>query len=191
MSSQRSEGLSSSSSEATPNTATVETTTSPLTFPDEFDMSGSWKRKAEHDSGGWVNDAERMVWLENSDEPRRVVFVLSGHVLRAECDCPAHHYDDWCAHVASCWWDWCNRGLAVTHLQTGREYDAPPSWLQVAEWGDAREYEGLSAGELDAYLTCELGECGVREYARKTERSPGTVGNQLRWAREKVGGEQA
>ncbi|MXR52302.1 sigma-70 family RNA polymerase sigma factor [Halovenus sp. WSH3] len=61
----------------------------------------------------------------------------------------------------------------------------------MAERGDAREFAGLTPKELDAYLTCELGECGVREYARETGRAPGTVGNQLRWAREKVGGEQA
>ncbi|MBO4248882.1 hypothetical protein IL252_13745 [Halomicrobium sp. IBSBa] len=50
--------------------------------------------------------------------------------------------------------------------------------------------EGLTPAELDAYLTCEWGDVGVREYARQTDRSPGTVGNQLRWAREKVGGQR-
>ena len=181
----------SKSDESTPDTQTIETTTSPFTFPDEFDMSGSWERKHEHDSGGWINDAERMVWLANSDEPHRVVFVLSGRVLRVNCDCAAHHYDDWCAHVASCWWDWITDDLAVSHLQTGREYDTPPEWLRVAVEGQPEQFDGLTSAELDAYLTCELGDTGVREYARLTDRAPGTIGNQLRWAREKVGGEQA
>jgi hypothetical protein len=40
---------------------------------------------------------------------------------------------------------------------------------------------------LDAYLTCELGTTGVREYAHKTDRAPGTVGNLLARARRKEG----
>ena len=115
MSSQRSEGTPSSTGESTPDLATIETTTSPLTFPDEFAMSGSWERKFERDRGGWINDPERMVWLANSDKPHRVTFVLVGAVLRVDCDCTAHHYDDWCAHVAKCWWEWVTGPLTVTH----------------------------------------------------------------------------
>ena len=77
----------SKSDESTPDTAYIETTTSPISFPDSFDTSGSWDRKTEHDKGGWINDAERMVWLENSDEPHRVVFVLSGRTLRVPSRC--------------------------------------------------------------------------------------------------------
>ena len=162
---------------------------SPIHFPQEFEMGGSWERKFEHDRGGPINDAERMVWLENSDEPHRVVFVLSGRTLRVDCDCTAHHYDGWCAHIASCWWDWITDDLVVRHLQTDREYEQPPEWLRVQLDGEPETYNGLTSAELDAYLTCELGDRGVREYARLTDRAPGTVGNLLRRAREKAGGQ--
>lgn len=57
----------SSQSEATPDLATIETTTSPLTFPDGFENGESWQRaQTEADQGGWINDAERMVWLDGS-----------------------------------------------------------------------------------------------------------------------------
>jgi len=181
----------SKSDESTPNTARIETTTSPITFPDGFEMGESWQRaQREEDSGGWVNDAERMVWLDDSDEPHRVTFVLVGEVLRVDCDCASHHYRDWGPHVAKCWWEWLNGGLSVTHLQTGREYETPPEWLRVAERGQPRQYDGLSSAQLDCYLTCELGDTGVREYARLTDRAPGTIGNHLRRAREKVGGQR-
>lgn len=179
----------SKSDESTPTTSTIETTTSPISFPQEFETSGSWDRKTEYDKGGRINDAERMVWLENSDEPHRVVFVLSGRTLRVDCDCAAHHYDDWCAHIASCWWDWITGDLTVSHLQTGREYEHPPEWLRVQLDGEPKQYDGLTSAELDAYLTCELGDRGVREYARLSDRAPGTVGNLLRRAREKAGGQ--
>jgi DNA-directed RNA polymerase specialized sigma24 family protein len=44
----------------------------------------------------------------------------------------------------------------------------------------------LTPEERDAYEACVLGGTGVREYARETNRSPGTVGNLLARAREKV-----
>ena len=52
-----------SKTDATPDLVTVETATISLTFPDEFDTSGSWGRKTEHDKGGWINDAERYIAL--------------------------------------------------------------------------------------------------------------------------------
>lgn len=44
----------------------------------------------------------------------------------------------------------------------------------------------LTEAERDAYRAVETGECGQREYARKTGRSPGTVGNLLVRARRKL-----
>lgn len=177
----------SQSNEPTPDTVTIETTTSPLTFPNGFEMSTSWERaQQEHDSGGWINDAERMVWLDNSAEPHRVTFVLCGRVLRVDCGCKAHHYRDWCAHVASCWWDWINGKLSVSHMQTGKEYHFPPQWLDVATRGKPTQYDELTPKELEAYLHCELGEYGVTEYADATDRVKGTIGNQLADARDKV-----
>ncbi|WP_267162954.1 SWIM zinc finger family protein [Halovenus salina] len=163
---------------------------SPLRFPDEFEFSTSWERaQTEADEGGPLNDAERMVYLEESSKPHRVVFVLDGARLRARCPCAGYHYRDWCAHVASLWWQWVRGEIVVTHRQTGREYEMPPRWLRFGEHRHAVEEEavdGLTSAELDAYLTCDLGDAGVREYARLTDRSPGTVGNLLGRARQKV-----
>jgi hypothetical protein len=155
----------------------------PLEFPDNWTLSTSWQRAvSERDQGGPINDGERTVWLETGD-PHRVVFVLDGTTLRARCSCDGWYYREWCAHVASCWWQWVRGEIAVVHQQTGREYPMPPEWLSFDR---QVTLDGLTSAELDAYLTCELGTTGVREYARKTGRAPGTVGNLLRWAREKV-----
>jgi DNA-directed RNA polymerase specialized sigma24 family protein len=45
----------------------------------------------------------------------------------------------------------------------------------------------LTDAERKAYEAVENGEYGVREYARVTDRSPGTVGNLLARARAKKG----
>lgn len=47
--------------------------------------------------------------------------------------------------------------------------------------------EELTDAERDAYEAVERGRYGVREYARRTGRSPGTVGNLLARARAKIG----
>ncbi|WP_115863358.1 sigma factor-like helix-turn-helix DNA-binding protein [Halorussus litoreus] len=49
-----------------------------------------------------------------------------------------------------------------------------------------RDLTGLSRAERQAYLACAEGETGVREFARETGRSPGTVGNLLGRARDKL-----
>ncbi|MXR51165.1 hypothetical protein GRX03_06035 [Halovenus sp. WSH3] len=62
-----------STDESTPDTATIETTTSPLTFPDGFEMGQSWQRaQTERNRGGWINDAERMVWFDDEQDERAV-----------------------------------------------------------------------------------------------------------------------
>jgi hypothetical protein len=102
-----------------------------LRFPDDWTLTDSWRRaQTEADSGSRINDAERMVWLDESDEPHRVVWALSGNTLRAECDCASAQYRGWCAHLASCWWQWVRGQIVVSHLETGREYQMPPSWLR-------------------------------------------------------------
>lgn len=50
-------------------------------------------------------------------------------------------------------------------------------------WDDDR----LTEAERDVYESVERGPYGVREYARLTDRAPGTVGNLLRRARAKLG----
>ena len=63
-----------------------------LRFPDDWTLSQSWQRaQTEHDRGAPVTDAERYVYLEESEQPHRVVWALSGQSLRAECDCGSYH----------------------------------------------------------------------------------------------------
>ena len=161
-----------------------------LEFPEDWTLSESWQRaQTEHDSGGPINDAERMVWLQESDAPKRVLFALQDDWLHAECSCKAWRYRGWCAHVAKCWWDWIRGRIVVHHLDTGRDYQYPPAWLQF-DHQRTEDVSGLTAAELDAYLTCDLANVGVTEYARNTDRAKGTVGNLLARARDKVGGQR-
>ncbi|MFA9428223.1 RNA polymerase subunit sigma-24 [Natronorubrum sp. A-ect3] len=44
----------------------------------------------------------------------------------------------------------------------------------------------LTEAEHEAYVTCRENGVGVREYARRTDRRPGTVGNLLRRAENKL-----
>ena len=161
-----------------------------LSFPEKWTLSTAWQRAQEEtDHGGPINDAERMVRLSGGDSAHRVTFALKAGDMLAECDCKAHQFNDgWCAHLASLWWRWSRGQLVVTHLDTGRDYPRPPSWLRLDDPDAVDVPTGLTSAELDALLTVDYGEMGVREYARKTDRSPGTVGNLLRWAREKVEG---
>ena len=161
-----------------------------LTFPDDWTLSDSWKRaQTERDRGGPAEtDAERYVFLEGSDHPHRVVFALSKDRLIADCDCHSFRYRDWCAHVASCWWQWVRGRIDVQHLDFDRAYQTPPAWLTFGYNPQSDALEALTPAELEAYLHCDLGNVGVREHARRTGRSPGTVGNLLRRAREEVGG---
>lgn len=159
-----------------------------LSMPDDWTLSTPWQRaQTEADEGGPINDAERMVYLSGSDHPHRATFALRGRTLLADCDCKAHRFNDgWCSHVASLWWQW-NRGrIVVSHLDTGRAYPAPPAWLTLDD--DPDRFDDLTSAELDAYLHCEHGSAGVRQYATQTGRSPGTVGNLLHRARKKLGG---
>lgn len=47
-------------------------------------------------------------------------------------------------------------------------------------------FDALTDAEREVYVAVEEGEFGPREYARETDRSPGTVGNLLARAREKI-----
>ena len=44
----------------------------------------------------------------------------------------------------------------------------------------------LTPAERDAFEAVDMGEYGPREYARNTNRSPGTISNLLRRARDKL-----
>ena len=45
----------------------------------------------------------------------------------------------------------------------------------------------LTKAERRAYVAIRLNGAGVREHARQTNRSPGTIGNLIRRAEEKMG----
>lgn len=52
---------------------------------------------------------------------------------------------------------------------------------------EAPDLSDLTRAEYAAWMAVEQGDYGVREYARETDRSPGTVGNLLSRARRKQG----
>lgn len=52
---------------------------------------------------------------------------------------------------------------------------------------DGADLDKLTAAEREVYEAVEIDGYGPRPYARRTERSPGTVSNLLRRAREKLG----
>ena len=162
-----------------------------LSMPDGWTLSTPWQRaQDETDQGGPINDAERMVFLSGGDT-HRVTWALKGRTLLADCDCKGHQYNDgWCAHVASLWWQWVRGEIVVRHLDTGRQYPQPPAWLRLDAPDERSAYEHLTPAELDAVLTCDYASVGVREFAGLTDRSPGTVGNLLNRAREKLRGER-
>ncbi|WP_346775209.1 SWIM zinc finger family protein [Halomicrobium mukohataei] len=161
---------------------------STFTMPEQLTGSMPWERaQTEVDQGGPINDAERMVRLSGGEGSHRVTWALQGQTLLADCDCRGHRFNDgWCAHVASLWWQWVRGGIVVTHLDTGRDYPEPPAWLRFDP--QSRPLDELTPAELDAFLHCDVADAGVRSFARRTDRSPGTVGNLLRSAREKLGG---
>lgn len=70
-----------------------------------------------------------------------------------------------------------------------------PVQSRLGEFEDpnVRNLSALSDAERDAYEAVEIDGYGVREYARRTGRSKGTIGNLLRRARKKLDeqGEQA
>jgi DNA-binding CsgD family transcriptional regulator len=57
----------------------------------------------------------------------------------------------------------------------------------LGEFSRTAELSPLTDAEQDAWTAVEQGDRGVREYARETGRSPGTVGNLLARARRKLG----
>lgn len=68
---------------------------------------------------------------------------------------------------------------------TLHEFERPEVALQAAVEPDL---SALTPAEKEVYQAVHREGYGVREYARKTGRVPGTVGNLLGRARRKVGG---
>jgi len=164
----------------------------PLSMPEDWTLSTPWRRAQEEtDTGGPINDAERLVFLSGSEHPHRATFALRGRTLIVDCDCKGHRFNGgWCSHVASLWWQWARGRITVHHLDTGREYQEPPAWMILDETADPDEFSELTPAELDAYLTCDLAGVGVCEYARETDRAHGTLTNLLSRAHDTLGGER-
>lgn len=60
--------------------------------------------------------------------------------------------------------------------------------LNISDYTDEVDLSPLSEAEREVYQAVEESGYGVREYARKTDRQPGTVGNLLRRARARLDG---
>jgi len=70
-----------------------------LEFPEDYTFTKSWRRAVteRNEHGGPINEAERMVWLEDSDRPKRVLFALEDDRLKAECSRKSWTHRCWCA----------------------------------------------------------------------------------------------
>ncbi|WP_335999372.1 RNA polymerase sigma factor [Halorientalis halophila] len=62
------------------------------------------------------------------------------------------------------------------------EFERPEPGLQ--RWDE--DLDTLTDAEREVFQAVELGAYGAREYARHTDRSPGTVSNLLRRARGRL-----
>lgn len=124
-------------------------------------MSTSWQRAQTADAvAGPVNAAEWDLLLGDGS-PHRVLFAVYDGELRAECDCRAFEFRDFCAHVARLWWRWVRSELGVTDLDTGATYLTPPWWLSV----DDAEHDRVDAAEPQP-ARADGGSCAHAESAR-------------------------
>ncbi|TKX84543.1 SWIM zinc finger family protein [Halorubrum sp. SS5] len=103
------------------------------------------------------------------------------------CDCKGFEYNPGpCVHLCALRKSaWGNRNLCRTETDIN---DRPVRLCDLDE-ADAAEqrYWYLTDLQREAFLNCDLGDMGVREYQReKGYSSPGTVSNRLKAAREKV-----
>jgi hypothetical protein len=103
----------------------------PLRFPEDWTLSSSWQRAQDERAHVGPTGPARFSVILGTGARHRVTFTLKGGELLSDCDCKAHQYREWCAHVAVLWWKWCRSQLAVTDLDTGRTHLSPPWWLSV------------------------------------------------------------
>ena len=83
-------------------------------------------------AGGGAGMSVKIAEISGKHDVIDIKHAIYDGDLVAECDCRGYKFDDWCAHVAACWWQWAALGdLAVTDLATGRTYLSPPWWLDV------------------------------------------------------------
>lgn len=68
----------------------------------------------------------------------------------------------------------------------------PTTQGRLTEYGatDHLDLDRLTGAEKRAYVACRVNGVGVREHARETDRSPGTISNLLRRADDRLGGKR-
>ena len=139
------------------------------------------------------SDIERLsklgwkVQSPNGEEWHHVVLARRDGALIGACDCKGFEYNPGpCVHLCAV------RKEAWLTANCGRDgLDVNGRPIRICDIDEADEAEQrywyLTDLQREAYLNCDLGDMGVREYQReKGYSSPGTVSNRLKVAREKV-----
>lgn len=74
-----------------------------------------------------------------------------------------------------------------TRVEVRKQTTEKTTWDEWAGHGGEGDLDALSDAQRAAYEAVENDGMGVREYARENDLSPGTVGNHLQAARERLG----
>lgn len=145
----------------------------------------SWKKAVPYQSD--IEIVSRLgfkVKSPNGEEWHHVVLASEGDHHVGLCDCKGWEYNDGpCIHLCAV------RKAAWTGVTPDRDINGRTIRICDLDAVDPaeRRYPYLTDKQRDAYLKCDLGDTGVREYQREQDySSPGTVSNRLRVAREKV-----
>ena len=147
----------------------------------------SWKKAVPYESD--IETVSRLAFKVKSPEGENwhhVVLAREGDNHVGICDCKGWEYNDGpCVHLCAvrkaAW-----KGVTPERDINGRvvricDLDA----VDPAE----RRYPYLTDKQREAYLACELGDTGVREFQRdEGYSSPGTVSNLLARAERKIDG---
>ena len=148
----------------------------------------SWTKAVAYQSD--IERLSKLGWKVRSpdgDEWHHVVLVRQDGTHVGICDCKGFEYNRGpCVHLCALRKAaWGNARLCRTETDIN---DRP---IRIADFNDTteaeRRYPYLTDLQREAYLNCDRGDMGVREYQRdKGYSSPGTVSNRLKVAREKV-----
>ena len=145
----------------------------------------SWKKAVPYKSD--IEQISRLgykVRSPNGEEWHHVVLAAERDHHVGLCDCKGWEYNDGpCVHLCAV------RKAAWTGVTPERDINGRTIRICNLDAVDPaeRRYPYLTDKQREAYLRCDLGDMGVREFQRKKGySSPGTVSNRLRVAREKV-----
>ena len=145
----------------------------------------SWKKAVPYQSD--IEQISRLGYKVRSpdgEEWHHVVLAAEGDHHVGLCDCKGWEYNDGpCVHLCAV------RKAAWTGVTPERDINGRTIRICDLDAVDPaeRRYPYLTDKQREAYLRCDLGDMGVREFQRKKGySSPGTVSNRLRVAREKV-----